>query len=181
MVQFYFLAIFVNLIGGLYFANEIFAKKCPAVVNIAEFFENETPKLVFAIVAGITGLFKIISSCDVPVAGDIITAISCFAICLYFISDIRSKKASAETPVSESAEPVQTEAAAEVNPAESAETAGSTAETAAKETAEKKAAAKVQPILDNYYKSVNKCKSALGIAAIILSVLHFLFPGVILI
>ncbi len=73
MLQFYFLAIFVNLIGGIYFANEFLAKKFPRAVKVAEFFENGTSKMIFAIVAGITGLFLIISVTpgDVAVVGDL--------------------------------------------------------------------------------------------------------------
>ena len=37
MLQFYFLAIFVNLIGGMYFANDFLAKKFPKVVKVKEF------------------------------------------------------------------------------------------------------------------------------------------------
>lgn len=95
MVQFYFLAIFVNLIGGLYFANDIFSAKFPAVKKIYEFFENSIAKLVFAVVAGITGLFKIISVfyTDVPVVGDLFIALSSFVICVYFLDDTLAKNA----------------------------------------------------------------------------------------
>ena len=82
MAQLYFLAIFVNLIGGIYFANDFLATKFPKVVKVVEFFENSTSKFVFAVMAGITGLFKIISVSygDVPVIGDLLIAATSIAI-----------------------------------------------------------------------------------------------------
>lgn len=135
MVQFYFLAIFINLIGGFYFANEVFEKKFPAVKSIVSFFDNSNSKLVFAIIAGITGLFKIISvyDDDIPVVGDLFIAITSFGICLYFLGDTICKN---------------------------------------EKTAEK---------LQIFYTIADKFKILIGITAIILSILHFFFPGVIFI
>lgn len=172
MLQFYFLAIFVNLIGGIYFANEFLAKKFPRAVKVAEFFENGTSKMIFAIVAGITGLFLIISVTpgDVAVVGDLLIAITSIIICLYFLKDTITKKT---TPAEEVPVP---DAAAEVDPA--AENAEAEAEDAPK--AEKKKV-DFEKACGSFYSAIDKFKTAIGIIAIALAVLHFCFPAVVLI
>ena len=178
MLQFYFLAIFVNLIGGIYFANDFLAKKFPRAVKVAEFFENGTSKMIFAIVAGITGLFLIISVTpgDVAVVGDLLIAITSLIICLYFLKDTITKnvKPAEEVPVPDAAAEVNPEAEA---PAEDAKEAAP-AETAPK--AEKK---KVDfgKACGSFYSAIDKFKTAIGILAIALAVLHFCFPTVVLI
>ena len=178
MQQFYFLAIFVNLIGGIYFANDFLAKKFPRAVKVAEFFENGTSKFIFAIVAGITGLFLIISVTpgDVAVVGDLLIAITSFIICLYFLKDTITKnvKPAEEVPVPDAAAEVNPDAEAPAEDAKAAETA----EAAPK--AEKK---KVDfgKVCGSFYSAVDKFKTAIGILAIALAVLHFCFPAVVLI
>lgn len=163
MVQFYFLAIFVNLIGGFYFANELFANKFPAVTKIKEFLDNGKTGFVFAIVAGITGLFKIISVFydDVPVLGDLFIAVSSLVICLYFLHDKLIKKE--ESSVIE-AETV-------------AEGAGEQPEV----IVIKKEKEDFSEKLNKFYSFTEKFKGMIGIGAIILAVLHFCFPAVIFI
>ena len=179
MLQFYFLAIFVNLIGGMYFANDFLAKKFPKVVKVKEFFENGASKMIFAIVAGITGLFLIISVTpgDVAVVGDLLIAITSLIICLYFLKDTIAKNVK---PAEEAAVP---DAAAEVEPdaekpAEEAPAADAKAAEAPK--AEKK---KVDfgKACGSFYSAIDKFKTAIGILAIALAVLHFCFPAVVLI
>ena len=178
MLQFYFLAIFVNLIGGIYFASDFLAKKFPSAVKVKEFFENGTSKVIFAIVAGITGLFLIITVTpgDVAVVGDLLIALTSFVICLYFLKDTITKKAepAAEVPVPD--------AAAEVEPdAEKSE--GDAKEAAPAEEASKAEKKKVDfgKACGSFYSAVDKFKTAIGILAIALAVLHFCFPAVVLI
>ena len=177
MLQFYFLAIFVNLIGGIYFANDFLAKKFPKVVNVVEFFGNSTSKMIFAIVAGVTGLFLIISVTpgDVAVVGDLLIAITSLIICLYFLKDTitKSVKPAEEVPVPD--------AAAEVTPdAEKPADEAAAAPAAEAPNAEKK---KVDfgKACGSFYSAVDKFKTAIGILAIALAVLHFCFPTVVLI
>ena len=169
MLQFYFLAIFVNLIGGLYFASDFLSKKFPKVVNVVEFFGNGTSKLIFAVIAGITGLFLIITVTpgDVAVVGDLLIALTSIVICLYFLKDTITKKA---------------DAAAEVDPAaeKSAEPASEAAPAAEAPKAEKKKV-DFNKACGSFYSFIDKFKTALGILAIALAVLHFCFPAVVLI
>ena len=183
MLQFYFLAIFVNLIGGIYFASDFLAKKFPSVVNVKEFFENSTSKVIFAIMAGITGLFLLITVTpgDVAFVGDLLIAITSFVICLYFLKDTINKndKPAEEVPVPD--------AAAEVQPDAEKSTADVPAEDA-KEAAPAEEAPKAEKkkvdfgkACGSFYSTVDKFKTAIGIIAIALAVLHFCFPAVVLI
>ena len=177
MLQFYFLAIFVNLIGGIYFANDFFAKKFPKVVNVVEFFGNSTSKLIFAIVAGITGLFLIISVTpgDVAVVGDLLIAITSLIICLYFLKDTITKnvKPAEEVPVPD--------AAAEVTPDAEKPADEAAAEPAAEAPKAEKKKVDFGKACGSFYSAVDKFKTAIGILAIALAVLHFCFPAVVLI
>ena len=177
MLQFYFLAIFVNLIGGIYFANDFLAKKFPRAVKVAEFFENSTSKMIFAIVAGITGLFLIISVTpgDVAVVGDLLIAITSLIICLYFLKDTITKnvKPAEEVPVPD--------AAAEVTPDAEKSADEAAAEPAAEAPKAEKKKVDFGKACGSFYSAVDKFKTAIGILAIALAVLHFCFPAVVLI
>ena len=180
MLQFYFLAIFVNLIGGIYFANDFLAKKFPRAAKVAEFFENGTSKMIFAIVAGITGLFLIISVTpgDVAVVGDLLIAITSIIICLYFLKDTITKnvKPAEEVPVPDAAaevDPAAEKSAEEAAPAEDAQAAE------APKAAKKKC--DFGKACGSFYSAIDKFKTAIGILAIALAVLHFCFPAVVLI
>ena len=183
MLQFYFLAIFVNLIGGIYFASDFLAKKFPGAVKVKEFFENGTSKVIFAIVAGITGLFLLITVTpgDVAVVGDLLIAITSFVICLYFLKDTITKnvKPAEEVPVPDAAAEVEPDAekSAADAPAEEAQEAASTAEAPKKE----KKKVDFGKACGSFYSAVDKFKTAIGILAIALAVLHFCFPAVVLI
>jgi hypothetical protein len=183
MLQFYFLAIFVNLIGGLYFANEFLAKKFPKVVNVVEFFGNSTSKMIFAIVAGITGLFLIITVTpgDVAVVGDLLIAITSIIICLYFLKDTITKNCKCAECEAEAVVP---DAATEIPDAEkAAEAPAEDAKEAAPAEAPKAEKKKVDfgKACGSFYSAIDKFKTAIGILAIALAVLHFCFPAVVLI
>ena len=180
MLQFYFLAIFVNLIGGLYFANEFLAKKFPKVVNVVEFFGNSTSKLIFAIIAGITGLFLIITVTpgDVAVVGDLLIAITAIIICLYFLKDTITKNCKC----SECGAEAVPDAAAEVDPAAEAPAEDAKkAEPAAEAPKAEKKKVDFGKACGSFYTAIDKFKTAIGILAIALAVLHFCFPAVVLI
>ena len=178
MLQFYFLAIFVNLIGGIYFANDFLAKKFPRATKVAEFFENGTSKMIFAIVAGITGLFLIISVTpgDVAVVGDLLIAITSIIICLYFLKDTITKnvKPAEEVPVPDAAAEVTPDAEKPADEAAAPEPAAEAPKAAKKKCDFGKACG-------SFYSVIDKFKTAIGILAIALAVLHFCFPAVVLI
>ena len=136
MVQFYFLSIFVNLIGGLLLAGELLNKQFSKLDILQELFKAPTYLLSFSIVSAVTGIFKIISvyEGDVPVIGDIIPALISILIAVFlFISWQKSKEQ-------------------EINTA-----------------------------LEKTESLIEKYRNILGIAAIVVSLLHFFFPDVLFI
>lgn len=185
MVQFYFLAVFVNLIGGLYFANSVFEKSFPAVKKVVELFNNSLPKLVFGILAGATGVFLIISAFggDVPVVGDLLIALSSIVICLYFLRDIIVKKTDASEPIVEEivTEEVSEADAKEEAEADAVEGDGLDGDSIIEAKPAEKKKVDFQECYSKFYTFAEKFKVPFGIAAIVLAVLHFCFPGVILI
>ena len=94
MVQFYFLSIFVNFIGGLLLASETINKQFTKLDSLQELFKAPTYLLTFSIVSGVTGVFKIISvySGDVPVIGDLIPAVLSILISFYLFCSYQTEK-----------------------------------------------------------------------------------------
>ena len=88
MVQFYVLSILVNLLGGLLLAGEIISKKTTSFDFCNKILKSELYTLIFAIIAAVAGLFKLISvfEGDLYVIGDILPAAASFTIALYFFS-----------------------------------------------------------------------------------------------
>ncbi len=89
MVQFYFLSIFVNFIGGLLLAGDVINKQFPNLDTLKELFKSSTYMLIFGIVAAVAGLFKIISvfSGDVPIIGDLLPAAASLSIAVHLFSN----------------------------------------------------------------------------------------------
>ncbi len=136
MVQFYFLSIFVNVIGGLLLAGDAISQKTSTIQSLQEFFRSTTNLLVFSIVAAVAALFKVISvfEGDIYVIGDLIPAAASAAIAVHFFSRyLYEKKGSVDSYLE-----------------------------------------KANVILEEY-------KTILGIACIIIAILHFFFPGVLFI
>ena len=136
MVQFYFLSIFVNLIGGLLLAGEILNKQFSKLDILQELFKAPTYLLSFSIVSAVTGIFKIISvyNGDVPVVGDLIPALISILIAVFlFVSWQKTKEQ-------------------EINTA-----------------------------LEKTDSLIEKYRNILGIAAIVVALLHFFFPDVLFI
>ena len=77
MLQFYFLSVSINVLAGyLLFFEEGSALEQKSGLPV----RNELFKFVLGIIAALTGLFKILSPIegDVPVVGDLLSAITCF-------------------------------------------------------------------------------------------------------
>lgn len=94
MVQFYFLSILVNFIGGLVLSGDIFAKKCSCIAALQDFFKTATHQLIFAITATVAGVFKIISvlNGNVLIIGDILPAVASLFIAIHFFSTYFTEK-----------------------------------------------------------------------------------------
>ena len=94
MVQFYFLSIFVNFIGGMILSGEIINKQFTKLEALQELFLTPAYLLTFSIVSAVTGIFKIISvySGDIPVVGDLFPALISIIIALYFYTSYKVEK-----------------------------------------------------------------------------------------
>ncbi len=136
MVQFYFLSIFVNLIGGLLLAGEVLNKQFSKLDILQELFKAPKYLLSFSIFSAVTGIFKIISvyNGDVPVVGDLIPALVSMVIAVYLFLSWQKNKS------------------VEINTA-----------------------------LEKTDTLIEKYRNIIGIAAIVVSVLHFFFPDVLFI
>jgi uncharacterized membrane-anchored protein len=81
MIQFYFLAIVLNVLAGCVLLGES-PKEALEFKAAFKWFDlsNETVRLVLGILLAVTGLFKILSPVagDVPVIGDLVIALSSF-------------------------------------------------------------------------------------------------------
>lgn len=136
MVQFYFLSIFVNFIGGLLLAGDTINRQFTKLDTLQELFKAPTYLITFSIVAAVTGVFKIISvfNGDVPVIGDLLPAVISILIAVFlFLSYQKDKNGEIKTS------------------------------------------------LEKTNSLIQKYRNILGIAAIIISLLHFFFPSVLFI
>jgi len=88
MVQFYFLSIFVNFIGGLLLAGDNISKQFNSIDSLQELFKSTAYMFIFAIVAAIAGVFKIISvfEGDIYVIGDLLPAAASIIIAIHFFT-----------------------------------------------------------------------------------------------
>ncbi len=136
MVQFYFLSIFVNFIGGLLLAGDTINKQFTSLESLQELFKSTSYKLIFAIISAVAGIFKIISvfEGDVYVVGDLLPAAASLAISVHlFSSYLYEKKGIVEEHLE-----------------------------------------KINIIIEEY-------KTLIGIACLIIAMLHFFFPDVLFI
>ncbi|MAG13875.1 MAG: hypothetical protein CMN78_04705 [Spirochaetales bacterium] len=79
MIQFYFLSILANILGGLSLAADHYDEKISGFSRIKQFFEgNPGIRVTVGIVAFLAGFLKLLSVTkgDVPVVGDLLPSLS---------------------------------------------------------------------------------------------------------
>ena len=79
MVQFYFLSIVANIIGGLVLSATYLDERLPGVSGMKAFFESRPVlRVSIGIVALVAGILKLLSATtgDVPVVGDLLPALA---------------------------------------------------------------------------------------------------------
>ncbi len=134
MVQFYFLAVCLNIIGGLILAAPYFQEKMPFLGSMKKaLVGKQSGRVIFVLLLLFTGLFKILSVTkgDVPIVGDLIPALSLFLLALTLIVDFFAEKSSVEGTMVHKLEGV-----------------------------------------------LVKNSQVIGVTAVVVGVLHFIFPGV---
>jgi hypothetical protein len=80
MIQFYFLSIVFNAIGGFCLLSEGKEEEAALETSLSIFTGNETFRLVLGVLSIVTGVLKILSSVpgDIPVLGDLFPALAGF-------------------------------------------------------------------------------------------------------
>ena len=100
MLQFYFLTIVLNALGGYILISSDEEAVLEFKSNFANGFtlKDETFKLVVGILSAVMGLLKILSPIegDIPIIGDLLIAISSFAVGFILIFENYRNRASAE-------------------------------------------------------------------------------------
>jgi len=90
MLQFYFLSVLLNVVGGSILASDFLEKKISFFGGVTEVFrERANSKLFLGILAFIVGVFKIltVTAGDVKVVGDLLPALSGLLIGIGLIAE----------------------------------------------------------------------------------------------
>ncbi len=160
MVQFYTLSVIVNLLAGLLMSANEKEGKTTLLGKIKEIFEGKGAKFSLGILSLIVGLFKILTPTagDVAVVGDLLPAIA--GLCLGVVLLLDFFKASSEMTAgaeNTSTKVEKTPAKADKPPAKEGDS----------------------PVLTgNLVSYILANRKYTGIAGIVVSILHFLMPGV---
>ncbi|MBL8968267.1 MAG: hypothetical protein JNG85_14770 [Spirochaetaceae bacterium] len=82
MIQFYFLSILLNVVGGYALAIDATHRSSPAVDGLRAFLRDPTVRLVIGILTIVTGAFKLLAVVrgDIPVVGDFVPAVAGLAV-----------------------------------------------------------------------------------------------------
>jgi purine-cytosine permease-like protein len=157
MVQFYFLSILMNLIGGLSLALSATRSRGPALDGLVAFLRDRTVCLVAGILCAVTGAFKLLTVIrgDIPVIGDFVPALAGIAVgATLMLEHFR------EAPPPSAAEPARKARAAPEG------------EAGARASSEQARGA------SGFELFFLERKVAVGLAGIIAGAVHFLFPMV---
>ncbi len=79
MIQFFFLSVLLNIVGGAVLASDFLEGKLPLFARITELFkEKANSRLILGILSVIVGILKILSVVpgDVKIVGDLLPALS---------------------------------------------------------------------------------------------------------
>jgi len=90
MVQFYLLAVILNILGGLILAAPLLQEKIPMLEKLHEGLRiNIASRMVFILLSLVVGVFKILSVTkgDVAVVGDLLPALSLLLMAGVFFLD----------------------------------------------------------------------------------------------
>ena len=78
MIQFYFLSVLANILGGLILAGEYLDEKIPSFSAVKVFFDSKPGfRVTIGFVASIVGILKLLSvtAGDIPFVGDFLPAL----------------------------------------------------------------------------------------------------------
>ncbi len=95
MVQFYFLSIIANLLGGFALASDYFSEKFKGLSSFKSFFEKRGTRITLGSLALIVGIFKLIVKpvgWAVPFVGDMLPAFTGIAVGFVLLLDFFKEK-----------------------------------------------------------------------------------------
>lgn len=103
MLQFYFLTIVTNVLGGFLLASESITERFPALSAMAEQFEKNSSRMLFGIATIIFGVLKLLSVTegDILVIGDLFPALSGIVIGSTLVVESYKQRSSVTTPTVE--------------------------------------------------------------------------------
>lgn len=157
MVQFYFLSIFFNLVGGASLVLVAMPVKSASIQGLRTFLRDPSVSLVTGILASVIGALKLLTAMrgDIPVVGDFLPAMAGLAVGSTLLLERFRDPEFARSAAADSATTGQGD-----DPAAAAAAAEA-----------KKGLGKVERFLLDH-------KMAVGLAGMIAAAVHFLFPMV---
>ncbi len=99
MIQFYLLAVCLNIAGGLILSADFFSEKIPFAATLRDSVqEKQSWRIIFIVLLLFTGVFKVLSVTkgDVPVVGDLLPALSLLLIGISSLSGFFAEKSDTE-------------------------------------------------------------------------------------
>ncbi len=166
MIQFYFLSILLNVVGGYALAIDAAHRSSPAIDGLRAFLRDPTVRLVIGILTIVTGAFKLLAVVrgDIPVVGDFVPAVAGLAVGATLLLELY-REPSGDHPFG---------APSGADPAPKAKAKAADGAAAATEATGNPAArgpGKIERLL------LEK-KAVVGIAGVLAGLVHFLFPVV---
>ncbi len=103
MLQFYFLSIVTNVLGGFALSFDTIGDRFTGLSSLGELFEKNRTRMILGIIAIVFGVFKLLSVTkgDIPVVGDLIPALSGIAIGITLTVESYKQRSDVTTPAVE--------------------------------------------------------------------------------
>ncbi len=104
MIQFYFLSIIFNVVGGCALCIESIARQSPSLDGLRSFLRDRTVRLVLGIISVATGCLKLVTTIrgDIPIVGDFVPACAGIAVGVTILLELYR---AVELPVASGGEP----------------------------------------------------------------------------
>lgn len=107
MVQFYFLSVLANILGGIALSAGLLDEKMSGFAGIKAFFDEKPGfRVTVGVIAVVTGILKLLSATrgDVPVVGDLLPSLTGLAVGAAVLYERYKEKSTVETEVPSAAE-----------------------------------------------------------------------------
>lgn len=96
MIQFYLLAVVMNILGGMFMAAPLLESRMPALHGVQEALKiNVASRIILILISLLVGVFKLLSvtTGDVAVVGDLLPALGLLVIAVVFFLDYYTEQA----------------------------------------------------------------------------------------